>query len=66
MTDDDSAVGGEQRGVATKLFTLLEAVASARDGISVREVARETGLDKSTVSRIFNQLQALDVVDSPR
>ncbi len=63
MTDDDNAVGGEQRGVATKLFTLLEAVASARDGISVREVARETGLDKSTVSRIFNQLQALDVVE---
>jgi DNA-binding IclR family transcriptional regulator len=63
MTEDDSVAGGEQRGVATKLFTLLEAVASAAHGISVREVARETGLDKSTVSRIFNQLAVLDVVE---
>lgn len=53
----------EHRGVATKLFTLLEAVAAARDGISVREVARDTGIDKSSVSRIFNQLAALDVVE---
>ena len=63
MSQDVGATTAEQRGVATKLFTLLEAVASARNGISVREVARDTGLDKSTVSRIFNQLQALDVVE---
>jgi DNA-binding IclR family transcriptional regulator len=63
MTEDDTAAASEQRGVATKLFTLLEAVASAQHGISVREVARATGMDKSTVSRIFNQLQALDVVE---
>lgn len=53
----------DQRGVATKLITLLEAVALAQHGISVREVARDTGIDKSTVSRIFNQLEALDVVE---
>ena len=65
--DDDTAptytAEAEHRGVATKLFTLLEAVAGAPDGISVREVARETGIDKSSVSRIFNQLAALDVVE---
>lgn len=53
----------DQRGVATKLITLLEAVAMAKNGISVREVARDTGIDKSTVSRIFSQLEALDVVE---
>ncbi|OAN42168.1 IclR family transcriptional regulator [Mycolicibacterium iranicum] len=53
----------EHRGVATKLFTLLEALAAAPDGISVREVSRATGIDKSSVSRIFNQLAALDVVE---
>jgi IclR family acetate operon transcriptional repressor len=70
MPSDDDDAGSEAfngesepRGVATKLFTLLEAVAAARDGISVREVARDTGIDKSSVSRIFNQLQALDVVE---
>jgi len=66
-TDDDTAPAytaeAEHRGVATKLFTLLEAVAAAPDGISVREVARDTGIDKSSVSRIFNQLAALDVVE---
>jgi DNA-binding IclR family transcriptional regulator len=66
-TDDDAATTytaeAEHRGVATKLFRLLEAVAAAPDGISVREVARETGIDKSSVSRIFNQLAALDVVE---
>ncbi|CAN5356870.1 IclR family transcriptional regulator [soil metagenome] len=62
MTTDISPAG-EQRGVATKLITLIEAVAAAEHGISVREVARDTGIDKSTVSRIFNQLEALDVVE---
>jgi len=71
MTNDDGdedatptfSAEAEHRGVATKLFTLLEAVAAAPDGISVREVARATGIDKSSVSRIFNQLAALDVVE---
>ncbi|HYJ57496.1 MAG TPA: helix-turn-helix domain-containing protein, partial [Mycobacterium sp.] len=71
MTSDDGdelatpafSAEAEHRGVATKLFTLLEAVAAAPDGISVREVARATGIDKSSVSRIFNQLAALDVVE---
>ncbi len=71
MTSDDDGIDtgptfsadAEHRGVATKLFTLLEALAGAPDGISVREVARDTGIDKSSVSRIFNQLAALDVVE---
>lgn len=55
--------GNEQRGVAPKLITLIEAVAAAPHGISVREIARDTGIDKSTVSRIFTQLETLDVVE---
>ncbi|MCU1439129.1 MAG: hypothetical protein JWP85_126 [Rhodoglobus sp.] len=55
--------GNDQRGVAPKLITLIEAVARAPHGISVREIARDTGIDKSTVSRIFTQLQTLDVVE---
>lgn len=53
----------DQRGVAAKMMILLEAVASSEHGISVREVSRDTGIDKSTVSRIFGQLQSLKVVD---
>lgn len=60
-TSADTA--SDQRGVAAKMMILLEAVAGAEHGISVREVSRDTGIDKSTVSRIFGQLQALDVVE---
>ena len=62
MTSDASH-SDEPRGVATKLITLIEAVALARDGVSVREVARDSGIDKSTVSRLFNQLLLLGVVE---
>lgn len=54
--------GSNGLGVAAKVITLLEEVAKSTDGTSVREVARDTGIDKSTVSRILGQLQALDVV----
>ncbi len=52
----------DQRGVTVKVITLLEELARVEHGVSVREVARDTGMDKSTVSRLFSQLQALDVV----
>jgi DNA-binding IclR family transcriptional regulator len=53
----------DQRGVASKVMILLEAVAAAEHGTSVREVSRDTGIDKSTVSRILGQLQELGVVE---
>jgi DNA-binding IclR family transcriptional regulator len=54
----DAPIGG----AAPKIVALIEAVAFHPDGVSVREISRDTGLDKSTVSRVFNQLAALDIV----
>lgn len=68
MTIDENVgarvdASADQRGVAAKMMILLEAVAAAEHGISVREVSRTTGIDKSTVSRIFGQLQTLGIVE---
>lgn len=60
--DGEVGVAVDQRGVTFKVITLLEELARVEDGVSVREVARDTGMDKSTVSRLFGQLEALDVV----
>lgn len=46
-----------------KLVTLLEAVADSEDGIGVREVGRLNGIDKSSVSRLFEQLAQLRMVE---
>lgn len=48
----------------SKIVPLLEAVAAADDdGISVREISRRIGIDKSAVSRLFKQLEELDMVE---
>jgi IclR family acetate operon transcriptional repressor len=39
-----------------KVTLLLQAVAAAPEGISVREVSRQTGIDKSAISRLLEQL----------
>lgn len=46
-----------------KLVTLLEAVADNEDGIGVREVGRLNGIDKSSVSRLFEQLAQLQMLE---
>lgn len=46
---------------AAKLVRLLEALAAYEDGIGVRELERETGIDKSAISRLFDQLSDLDM-----
>lgn len=46
---------------AAKLVQLLEALAAHDKGIGVRELERETGIDKSAISRLFDQLRDLEV-----
>jgi DNA-binding IclR family transcriptional regulator len=63
MTRVPTPAPGPARSVVAKIVPLLEAVASAEDGISVREIARATGIDRSAVSRLFRQLEDLDMVE---
>lgn len=55
--------GDRTRNIVSKTIPILEAVATADEGIGVREVARRTGIDKSAVSRLFKQLEDLHVVE---
>lgn len=48
---------------ASRLVTLVEAVAAHEDGVGVRELARTSGIDKSAVSRLFAQLEELGIVE---
>lgn len=50
------------RSLTLKIVTLLERIAEADHGISVRQVARDTGFDRSAVSRVLTQLRDLGVV----
>lgn len=52
-----------RHSTASKLVSLLEALAAHEHGIGVRELARETGIDKSAVSRLFDQLCELRVAE---
>jgi DNA-binding IclR family transcriptional regulator len=51
------------KSVVSKIIPILEAVASAENGIGVREIARRTGIDKSAISRLLKQFEELSVVD---
>ena len=46
-----------------RAFQILDAVASANEGISVSETARQVGLPKSTVSRLIMTLEHLGAVE---
>lgn len=48
---------------ASRLITLIEAVATEEHGVGVREFARSSGIDKSAISRLFAQLEELRVVE---
>lgn len=50
-------------GAASRLVTLIEAVAAAPVSVGVRELSRSTGIDKSAVSRLLAQLQRLGIVE---
>ncbi|GAA2089208.1 IclR family transcriptional regulator [Pseudolysinimonas kribbensis] len=60
--DEASAVRRRNRhNTADKVVMLLRALADRPEGIGVRELARELGIDKSAVSRLFEQLADLDI-----
>ena len=63
MTSSPTRRARASSSVVGKLVPLLEAVAAAEEGISVREIARSTGIDRSAVSRLFKQLEDLDMVE---
>ncbi len=54
--EKDSFENGRQ-GLLGKTIEVLELLASEPNGIGVREAARRTGVDKSAISRILNQLE---------
>ena len=45
-----------------RLVRVLEALAVAPDGLGIRDTSRRTGLDKSALSRLLIQLEALEMV----
>ena len=65
-----SAVDGDEGGMAPapsisfRVATLLELVAFRAGDIGPREAARETGIDRSAVSRIFRQLESIGWVEA--
>lgn len=62
--------GGEPAGlrssVVWRAVTLLELVSHTGEGVGVRDAARQTGIDRSAVSRIFGQLEQLGCVQQER
>ncbi len=50
-----------RHNTASKVIMLLESLAAREDGIGVRELAREVAIDKSAVSRLFDQLVDLGI-----
>ncbi len=64
--DDAPGAGTGRRNrhsTVAKVVTLLEAMAAREEGISVRELGREAGIDKSAISRLFEQLVELGVAE---
>lgn len=58
------AAGAKRRNrqnTASKVIMLLHALAARPEGIGVRKLSRELGIDKSAVSRLFEQLVELGV-----
>ena len=60
---DGATDGGQRAGMLARALTLLEAVATRADGVGVREAARQTGIDRSAVSRILAQFEDLCYVE---
>jgi DNA-binding IclR family transcriptional regulator len=51
---------------AARVLKLLQALAAYAGGVGVRELAREIGIDKSAVSRLFDQLCELGLAEQDR
>lgn len=60
----ESPDAGIAEGGVARVVRILESVAGAPDGVGVRALARETGIDKSAVSRLLRQLAAVAFVEA--
>jgi IclR family acetate operon transcriptional repressor len=64
--DEAPGIGPARRNrhnTVAKVVMLLEALAAREEGIGVRELGREIGLDKSAISRLFEQLVEVGVAE---
>lgn len=52
---------GAGRSTVARIFEVLEAIATNDEGVGVRSLARETGIDRSAVSRLLLQLTELGI-----
>lgn len=59
--DDTGSDGRASRSTVARVIAVLEAVAMTEGGVGVRAVARETGIDRSAISRLLRQLSELGV-----
>jgi len=59
----DGSASQSRHSTAEKMTLLLEALAADPQGVSVREIARFSGIDKSAVSRLFDQLAVLGLAE---
>jgi DNA-binding IclR family transcriptional regulator len=59
----DSGAAPTPPSISYRVATLLELVGFREGGIGPREAARETGIDRSAVSRIFRQLETVGWVE---
>jgi IclR family acetate operon transcriptional repressor len=57
--DDRRSGPAGDRSTAARVLAVLEAVATTDGGVGVRALARETGIDRSAVSRLLRQLTEL-------
>jgi len=58
-----ASTGPVESGGVTRVVRILESVAGAQHGVGVRALARDTGIDKSAVSRLLRQLAGLGLVE---
>src|SRR5918997_4710767 len=61
MTPDAEPESGAGRSTVARIIGVLEAVATTEDGVGVRSLARQTGIDRSAVSRLLLQLAELGI-----
>lgn len=64
MESGDTA--SQKSGMLDRAVTLLELIATHADGIGVREAARQTGIDRSAVSRILTRFEELGYAQQER
>ena len=62
--DADAATGRAAPSVAARVTALIELVGTHGSEIGPREAARLTGIDRSAVSRLLQQLETLEWVES--